>query len=84
MHLQELASLAGNRGWLTDPAADEVVEVLNKVRTMSAHPGAYVRGMREAPDLDLRVAEGYETCHRIVVDACEQLSQPPGGRRQLG
>lgn len=30
-------------------------------------PDAYVRGMRQAPDLDLRVPEGYEACHRIVV-----------------
>jgi hypothetical protein len=74
MHLRELADLARKRGWLTDPATDQVVEVLNKARTMAAHPGAYVRGMRQAPDLDLRVPEGYEVCHRIVVDACQQLS----------
>jgi len=50
---------------------DQVVEVLNKVRTMATHPGAYVRGIRQLPELDLRVPEGYEACHRIVVDACE-------------
>jgi|SRR5215472_13535289 len=74
MHLKELTDLARKRGWLTDPATDQVVEVLNKSRTMAAHPGAYVRGMRQTPDLDLRVSEGYEVCHRIVVDACELLS----------
>jgi hypothetical protein len=63
---------AGDRrhgGELADQAPGESV----LLGTMSAHLGAYVRGMRQAPDLDLRVAEGYETCHRIVVDACEQL-----------
>jgi hypothetical protein len=73
VHLQELADLARKRLWLTDPAMDQVVGVLNKVRTMAAHPGAYVRGMRQVPDLDLRVPEGYEACFDIVVDACEQL-----------
>src|SRR5262249_48164730 len=49
MHLKQLADLARKRGWLTSPATDEVVELLNKVRTMAAHPGAYVRGMRQVP-----------------------------------
>jgi len=84
MHLQELAALARRRGWLTDPARDQVVEVLNKGRTMAAHPGAYVRGIRQVPELYLRVPEGDEACHRIVVDACEQLSQPPSGRPMPG
>jgi hypothetical protein len=52
----------------------QVVELLNKVRTMAAHPGAYVRGMRQVRDFDLRAPEGYEVCHRNVVNACEQLS----------
>jgi hypothetical protein len=84
MHLQELANLARRRGWLTDPATDGVVEVLNKVRSMAAHPGAYVRGMRQAVDLDLRIPEGYEACHRIVLDACQQLAAATRarGRRQ--
>jgi hypothetical protein len=73
MHLQQLADLARKRRWLTGPATDQFVEVLNKARTMAAHPGAYVRVMRHAPDLDLRVPEGYQACHRIVVDACQQL-----------
>lgn len=41
----ELADLARKHGRLTDPATDQVVEVLSKVRTMAAHPGAYVRRM---------------------------------------
>jgi hypothetical protein len=48
VHLRELAGLAKERGWLTDPATDQVVTVLNKARTMAAHPGAYVRGIRQA------------------------------------
>jgi hypothetical protein len=74
MHLKQLADLARKRGWLNGPATDDVVELLNKIRTMAAHPSAYVRGMRQGPDLDLRVPEGYDVCHSIVVDACEQLS----------
>lgn len=74
MHLAELAGLAKKRGWLTDPAAHQVVEVLNKARTMAAHPGAYVRAMRQAPDFELRVPEGYDVCFDIVTAACQQLS----------
>lgn len=78
MHLRELADLATKRGWLADPATDQVVEVLNKTRTMAAHPGAYVRAMRQVPDLDLRAPESFGVCHRIVVDACQQLSKAVG------
>jgi hypothetical protein len=75
MHLTELARLAGERGWLTGEAGWGVVEVLNKARTMAAHPGAYVRGMRSASaELDLRDSDGYRTCLEIVVKATGQLS----------
>jgi hypothetical protein len=73
-HLTELAGLAGERGWLTGEDVWGVVEVLNKARTMAAHPGAYVRGMRSAPaDLDLRDSDGYRACLEIVVRATGQL-----------
>lgn len=74
MHLTELAVLAAKNGWLEGDAVSDVVEVLNKARTMAAHPGAYVRGMRGAPpELDLRDGDGYRACLDIVVKATEQL-----------
>ena len=52
-----------------------MTEVLNKARTMAAHPGAYVRGMRTAPaDLDLRAVEGYGACYDIVMHVSQELS----------
>jgi hypothetical protein len=74
VHLDELSRLAQARGWLTEPAMDEVLEILNKSRTMAAHPGAYVRALRQVPELDLRASEGWEVCYGVVVKACEQLS----------
>jgi hypothetical protein len=53
LHLPELAKLARLAGWLPDEQATQVVEILSKARTMAAHPGAYVRGRRQVPDLDL-------------------------------
>ena len=75
-HLTELARLADARGWLRGEAFWNTVEVLNKVRTMAAHPGAYVRGMRGAPaDLDLRDSDGYRACLDIVLEATGQLRE---------
>jgi hypothetical protein len=75
-HLSELVVLGRDQGWLTHAAVGEVTEVLNKVRTMAAHPGAYVRGIRSAPeDFDLRDIDGYPTCLDIVATATEQLKR---------
>lgn len=72
--LTDLVGRAGKQGWLDADATRRVVEVLNTARTMAAHPGAYVRGMRSAPsDLDLRDPDGYPACLDIVVNATEQL-----------
>jgi hypothetical protein len=49
LHLAELVALAEARRWLTDESAWQAVQVLNKARTMAAHPGAYIRGTRSAP-----------------------------------
>lgn len=84
MHLPELAGLARKRGWLTNPATDQVIEILYKARIMAAHPGAYVRVMRQAPDFDLRVPEGYDACFDIVADACHQLSAATQREAKVG
>jgi hypothetical protein len=75
MHLSDLARLAGQRGWLAEDSVSETVEVLNDARTMAAHPGAYVRGMRQVQDdYDLRAPEGYAASLDIVMRATQQLS----------
>lgn len=74
IHLSELTQLAATHGWLKGETVVSVTEVLNKARTMAAHPGAYVRGMRSAPpDLDLSDDAGYVACFEIVTKAAEQL-----------
>ncbi len=78
-HLSELTALAKDRGWLAEPATGQVVEVLNKARTVAAHPGAYVRVMRSAPEgLDFRAPEGYDACLDIVQRAGQQLRDAHG------
>jgi hypothetical protein len=85
MHLSELARLAGQRGWMTEDSVGETVEVLNDARTMAAHPGPYVRGIRQMEDdYDLRAPEGYAASLDIVMRAAQQLSgahawATPGG-----
>ena len=69
------ARLAGQRGWLAEDSIWETVEVLNDARTMAAHPGAYVRGIRQMEDdYDLRAPEGYAASLDIVMRATQQLS----------
>ncbi|MEU9379464.1 hypothetical protein AB0D38_00025 [Streptomyces sp. NPDC048279] len=58
-HLAELAHLARDMGWLREPISEEITSVLNVAWIMAAHPGAYVRGMRQVPDLVLGDPAGY-------------------------
>jgi hypothetical protein len=76
LHLAELAELARRAGWLPESVTGEVVDVLNKVRTMTAHPGAYVRAIREIPGLDLADPAGYTAVYDIdlrppIIEAIE-------------
>jgi len=73
LHLTELATLARRAGWLPESVTAEVVDVLNKVRTMAAHPGAYVRAIRQVPELDLADPAGYATVFDIVLRASRAL-----------
>jgi hypothetical protein len=76
MHLTGLVRLAEKRGWLADESVWLAVAILNKVRTMAAHPGAYVRGIGQVPEqYDLRAPEGYAICLAIVRTASQQLSE---------
>jgi len=45
---------------------------------MATHPGAYVRGIRQLPELDLRVPEGYEL--RSIVRMTSGSGGTIGGR----
>jgi hypothetical protein len=73
LHLAELAGLARGAGWLPGPVTAEVVEVLNKAPTMAAHPGAYVRAVRQVPELDLTDPAGYAAVYDIVLRASRAL-----------
>jgi lambda repressor-like predicted transcriptional regulator len=74
MHLLELTKLALNMGWLTAAARTNADSVLNTARTMAAHPGAYVRGVRQIPELDLGNPDGYQAVSDIVNECAAALA----------
>lgn len=61
-------AVAGSVGWLPDAVSDEMVQILKTVRTMAAHPGAFVRGVRQIPDSDFDLADpaGFEAVYVLV------------------
>ncbi|MGH3516273.1 MAG: hypothetical protein ACRDQ7_02405 [Haloechinothrix sp.] len=71
--LRDLTTLARDAGWLTQPVTDEAIRILNAARNMAAHPGAYVRRMRQVADFDLGDPAGYEVTYHIVVRTCQEL-----------
>jgi hypothetical protein len=75
LSLGKLVSLARDVGWLKDEIADRVINVLNTARNMAAHPGAFVRGMRQVEDNDFDLADpvGYEAAYAIVTRACQEV-----------
>ncbi len=73
LHLAELAELTHRAGWLPATVTTEVIDILSKVRTMAAHPGAYVRAVRQVPELDLADPAGYATVYDIVLRASRGL-----------
>src|SRR5262249_16339760 len=73
LHLTELPELARRAGWLPELVTSEVIEFLNKVRTMAAHPGACVRAVRQLPELDLADPAGYAAVYDVVVRASRAL-----------
>ena len=77
LHLSQLAAVARDAGWLSDEVSDEVVQILNQVRTMAVHPGAFVRGMRQVPDDDFDLADpaGFEVVYDLVYRASQHLAQ---------
>jgi hypothetical protein len=72
--LVELTRLTRQTGWLPVGVTDEIVEILNTARTMSAHPGAHVRGAQQAPGLELDDRVGYLVVYTIVVGAFWELA----------
>ena len=66
-------ALARRAGWLPESVTAEVVDELNKVRTTAAHPGAYVRAIRQVPELDLADPAGYAAVYDIVLRASRAL-----------
>jgi hypothetical protein len=77
LHLSELVAAARSAGWLSDSISDEVVQILNTVRTMAVHPGAFVRGMRQIPDDDYDLADpvGFDVVYDLVARASEHLAR---------
>jgi hypothetical protein len=73
LHLTGLVRLARRARWLSQPIEDEIIEILNKVRNMAAHLGAYVRGARQVPELDLGDSVGYGVVYDIVTRASKHL-----------
>ena len=49
---------------------------MSPVRNMVAHPGAYLRHLRRAPDLDLGDPIGYQAVLGIVVGLAAALTPP--------
>ena len=84
LHLTELAELAHQVGWLPELVTSEVIDLLNKVRTMAAHPGAHVRAVRQVPDLDLTDPAGYAAVYDVVVRASRALFVALPGVSALG
>ena len=74
LHLGQLTKLALKMGWLTESAGANVDAILNNARTMAAHPGAYVRGLRQVPELDLADPFGYLTLLAVVTQATADLA----------
>ena len=74
LHLADLTKVAVEMGWLTESARTKVDAVLIPARTMVAHPGAYVRGLRQVPELDLGDPVGYVDVLGIVEESCAALA----------
>ena len=63
-------------GWLSASDNSRVDAILSPVRNMVAHPGAYLRHLRRAPDLDLGDPIGYQAVLGIVVGLAAALTPP--------
>ena len=74
LHLRQLTKLALKMGWLTEAVRAKVDAILNNARTMAAHPGAYVRGLRQVPELDLADPSGYLALLAVVTQATADLA----------
>lgn len=77
LHLAELVAVAREAAWLSGEISDDVAQILNKIRTMAVHPGAFVRGMRQVPDDDYDLADpvGFEVVYDLVGRASQHLAQ---------
>jgi hypothetical protein len=65
MSLYDRGELAVKKGWLAAERWDEA-QVLRRVRNKTIHPGAYVRHLREQPDVDLSGLADYPRLLQVV------------------
>lgn len=77
LHLTELVKTARAAEWLPDEVSNELVRILNTARTMAAHPGAFVRGVRQISDSDYDLADpaGFVAVYDIVYCAYQRLGE---------
>ena len=77
LHLAELVAIALDAGWLSEEISGRIVQILNQVRTMAVHPGAFVRGMRQVTDegFDLADPAGFEVVYDLVYGVRQHLAQ---------
>jgi hypothetical protein len=83
LSLGDLAERAVEMGWLSASDKTKLDTILTPVRNMVAHPGAHLRGLRNAPDLDLGDPTGYQAVLGIVVDLAG-ARKPPTAEGAVG